>query len=162
MRSSKSSCQACSTWSQASRHFYRTAQCLNGLPGLSGRALARLQIGNATFHFSMRVGFECVRLGIPFVLENPRTSLMWSHPRMLSLSKTRCKDANVDFCQHGTRWRKPTRFRGWSCCQPPRQPWFQPPGWDPGPQASRWPAAVAGVLRQISVDPPPGPPYSIP
>ena len=112
----------CSTWSQASRHFYRSPYALNGSPHLTGKAAARLGVGNATFHFAMRTGLECKRLGIPFVLENPRTSMMWSHPRMQLFSLTSCEDANVnvDFCQHGTRWRKTTLFRGWCTCQPPQ------------------------------------------
>ncbi|CAK0895683.1 unnamed protein product, partial [Prorocentrum cordatum] len=51
-----------STWSQASRHFYRSPGALNGHPGLQGDAAARLRVGNVTFHFAMRVGFECEHL----------------------------------------------------------------------------------------------------
>lgn len=110
----------CSTWSMASRGRYRTARHIYGLPLLDAAAAGRVLVGNLTLKSAQRVIKSCNRHGIAAILENPQSSLMWREPVMAQLvSLSRARLAVTDFCQHGTRWRKSTRFASWNCQLPP-------------------------------------------
>ena len=51
------------------------------------------------------------RLGLPWIIENPKASKMWWVPpmRRLAASKGVC-EITCDFCQYGKPWRKRTTF----------------------------------------------------
>ena len=71
-----------------------------------------------------------VERNIPFVLENPLTSRMWLMPSLSRfISKSGARFSQVDYCQYGTDWRKPTGLLHWhsrnleqilKVCQPHR------------------------------------------
>eukprot|EP00959_Pyramimonas_sp_CCMP1952_P264507 5530790-Pyramimonas_sp.AAC.1 len=45
---------------------------------------------------------------------------MWKEPVQMHLgSMPKCAQANTEYCQRGTRWRKSTRFCSWSCFPAP-------------------------------------------
>ena len=49
------------------------------------------------------------RLGIPWVLENPQSSLIWRLPALQQLSRRACcEDTVLHQCQFGTPYKKPT------------------------------------------------------
>ena len=52
--------------------------------------------------------------GHPCVLENPCCSLLWWAPPLKPLLSI-AQSINTDYCQHGTPWRKRTRFSMWNC-----------------------------------------------
>lgn len=49
----------------------------DGLPGLTGTELARVEAANILCQFVAVVADECSNLGKPFAIENPRSSLFW-------------------------------------------------------------------------------------
>ena len=105
------------TWTRALRRPLRDAAEPMGKSHLNDSELARLKVGNATFHFSCRIIARCRALGIPVLLENPQTSLLWTAPRFLSLtSHNDARRSDCHMCQYGTRWRKATRVQGWNVC----------------------------------------------
>ena len=59
----------------------------------------------------------CIRLGIPRMLENPVSSMMWRAPPIAhSHLSSFCSSHIFDQCQFGTRWRnKKTRALTWHC-----------------------------------------------
>ena len=85
-----------------------------GRSDLTDSEMARLKIGNATFHFSCRIISLCRALGTPVLLENPLSSQIWSAPRLAKLTAgTDSCRSHCHMCQYGTRWRKATRLQGW-------------------------------------------------
>ena len=86
-----------------------------GLSQLSPAELARLDVGNKSFHFSCRIIALCASLGIPVFIENPQTSLLWQAPRFLSLARLPSFSSSVcHMCQYGTPWKKPTMIASWN------------------------------------------------
>ena len=80
-------------------------------PWLKGKDRATLLTGNHVFFFSMRIVIACLCLRIAVVFENPASSRCWLTPILHRLVEERlltCTD--LDFCQFGERWRKPTRL----------------------------------------------------
>ena len=108
----------CGSWSRARRGPIdysgpppplRTHGHVMGRPGLSPADQLRVQQGNASLRFSIRVMRECLKQNIPVGLENPRTSWMWQAPAMARLLRLRgVRTVVVDQCQWGSRWLKPT------------------------------------------------------
>ena len=92
----------------------RNASHIWGIPNLSSRDRAKIQLGNACAKFSCRIITLCNSLGVPALLENPRTSMLWKVPPLQRLLRApTCVMNSTDFCQHGTRWRKRTGVAGW-------------------------------------------------
>ena len=53
----------------------------------------------------------CLKYDVPFILENPQTSFLWDLPELQALvNRSDCYVRVLDFCQFGTKWKKPTRF----------------------------------------------------
>ena len=101
----------CTTLSRARRKRLRSLEQPWGVDGLNESELKQLKDGNACLRFSLRVIRLCLKKGVPFILENPLTSMIWGFAemqRIASNSATHFREA--DFCQFGTRWKKPTRF----------------------------------------------------
>ena len=105
----------CTTFSRARKHDglgpgpLRDSMHLWGLNCLNRRDRKKLGIGNALFHFTMRILRLCEHFAIPYALENPRTSMLWEMKPL----RTFCDQfyphwCHFDFCQFGERWKKPT------------------------------------------------------
>lgn len=107
----------CTTFSRARRHDglgpgpLRDSCNLWGLPHLKLHDQKKLNEGNKLFWFTRHILRLCVLHRVPFVLENPLTSMVWELPPLLALKKSsEAKYCDLDFCQYGERWRKPTRL----------------------------------------------------
>jgi hypothetical protein len=59
---------------------------------------------------------EAIPLGIPVLLENPKTSRLWLVPELQALASQHSASwCQVDYCQYGTPWQKSTYFLTWNC-----------------------------------------------
>ena len=107
----------CTTFSRARRYDgvgptpLRDSQHLWGLPHLKRHDRSKLSDGNRIFNFTMKVLHLCQQHDIPYILENPLTSMAWEMPplqKFVSLHSPLFCD--IDFCCYGEVWRKPTRL----------------------------------------------------
>ena len=68
-------------------------------------------MGNKCIRVVLMLCRLCIRLQVPFILENPFTSMLWDLPEIRELEATTGVYAQVaDLCSFGTPWKKPTRF----------------------------------------------------
>ena len=89
----------------------RDSEHLWGLAGLPARDRHKLCEGNALFYFTLRVLQTCAALNIPFVLENPLSSMVWELPPMRRfMHDYDVGICDLDYCQFGELWKKPTRL----------------------------------------------------
>ena len=89
----------------------RTWEHLWGIPYLSSHDQKKLNTGNQLFSFTLRLLRLCNQFRVPFVLENPKSSLAWSMPPMNKFRyKCSPQTIDLDYCQFGEPWRKPTKF----------------------------------------------------
>ena len=80
-----------------------------GLPNLSCSDVDTIKLGNATARAACRIMRACLRMHVPFVLENPSASNLFLLPPMVSLLATPgVHQITVDQCQFGARWCKRT------------------------------------------------------
>lgn len=107
----------CTTFSRARRDDgvgplpLRDSGHLWGLPYLKRHDLAKLVDGNRLFQFTMKVLHLCQQHSVPYVLENPLTSMAWEMPPLVKFSKVYSPHVcDLDFCCYGECWRKPTRL----------------------------------------------------
>ena len=71
----------------------------------------KLNEGNALFNFTLDIARLCYKYGIPLVIENPLTSIAWEVPSMQQfIQRPGVHICDLDFCQFGERWKKPTRL----------------------------------------------------
>ena len=76
----------CTTFSRARRDDgvgptpLRDSQHLWGLPHLKRHDRSKLSDGNRIFNFTMKVLHLCQQHDIPYILENPLTSMAWEMP----------------------------------------------------------------------------------
>ena len=109
----------CSSWSSA-RHDLpdgggpRSKLFIMGKKGLTPADQQRIKLGNLTMSFSAKIIKLTSSLGIPTVLENPSTSLLWQVPRIKKLISQDGRLTTMDYCQFGTPWRKRTFFASWN------------------------------------------------
>ena len=110
----------CSSWTLARRGppgsswcTLRSAEHLDGLPGLQGKALAAVTNGNATAAASKHIIQLCIQHCVPCILENPATSRLFSSKYVQPLLK-HGDTTTLDFCQYGARWRKRTKLAFWN------------------------------------------------
>ena len=89
----------CSRWSVA-----RTA----------GRAGTKVDVcGLACAHFTRRIVDLCLKMSIPFAIENPRSSGLWTWPPLRRLLSRSCvQTADFPMCRYGACYLKPTRLMG--------------------------------------------------
>ena len=107
----------CETFSIARRapplsrypHQLRSKEHPFGLPLLSGKDLDICKRGNQLAVFTSMIIRLCSKMQIPWMLENPASSHLWSHPPMLSALQG-STETIFDQCQYGTAWRKPTKI----------------------------------------------------
>ena len=112
----------CSSWSRA-RHGptnsswgpIRSNQYIMGIPNLSDRDAQKISNGNIQMYKTADIIKCCVRFGIPVILENPATSMLFLAPPIRRLMSLSCNHSVVlDQCAYGARWRKRTRFACWN------------------------------------------------
>ncbi len=76
---------------------------------LSEKEYLSIRLGNACFRSCIAIIQECEKYHIPWLLENPLSSRCWNLPPMRSImQQPDTHFIHVDFCQFGTRWKKPT------------------------------------------------------
>ena len=107
----------CSSWSQA-RHrtnVIRSYESPWGLPfalrkkPFSENDQKALDIGNKTMSSAFRLAKAVHRCGVPWILENPFTSICWQTEEAKALANmANVSWVVVDFCHFGTDWRKRT------------------------------------------------------
>ena len=113
----------CSSWSRALRGPPGSSWCsvrslkhIYGLPNLSDSARRRVQIGNIQVRHTAAIINACRKIGVPCMLENPRTSMLWHAPCISRLlHPDSCMLHQFDQCQYGTRWKKATTIAAWGC-----------------------------------------------
>jgi hypothetical protein len=113
----------CSSWSRARRGppgsswcAIRSNEYLLGLPNLNVSDKQRVLNGNRQALYTCQIIQSCCKYGIPCALENPRTSMLWSYPRLAKLCKLSYAQIHqLDQCQYGAAWRKATSIVTWHC-----------------------------------------------
>ena len=104
----------CSTWTRALRSPLRSEQHPDGLPDLSAEQSSKLRVGNESFWFTLHIIRACLRNSVGVMIENPQTSLMWSHPRFQRLLNMEGSTSVIcHMCQFGAPWKKATRVQAW-------------------------------------------------
>ena len=105
----------CDTFSQAStRPRLRSLEFPLGKPGLSAANKHKVHNGNACLSFSCNLIRECRRLNVPVIMENPRTSYIWTgktRKRLLQFAQM----YTTHYCMFNMPWQKPMRFASWNC-----------------------------------------------
>ena len=82
-----------------------------GLPGLKGKDRERVETANRLIKMTLRLCRHCLRIGVPFYLENPLASRLWDFRGIKALAASPFVTASrYDFCQFGTPWRKATKL----------------------------------------------------
>ena len=101
----------CTSLSRARRVRLRSKELPWGLQFLSAKEQDQVKHGNLCVRFCLRLMRLCLKYDVPFILENPQTSFLWDLPEIEALvNKSDCYVRVLDFCQFGTKWKKPTRF----------------------------------------------------
>lgn len=107
----------CTTFSRARRNDglgpgpLRSPEHLWGLLNLKPSDRRKLQEGNQLFRFTIKLLELCEAYSIPYVLENPLTSMAWDmEPMRYFISHYSPKICELDFCMFGEIWRKPTKL----------------------------------------------------
>ena len=112
----------CTSWSQARNrtNVIRTAAepWGNSSPPkpLSRADIERLRVGNQTMRASIEIIRVAHSLGLPWALENPTGSVMWSTSFLRGMARDpRVSVAVFDQCAFGQPWRKRTRVMFGNC-----------------------------------------------
>ena len=107
----------CTTFSRARRWDglgptpLRTSSDIWGLPFLRRADQRKLVEGNNLFFFTMRILQLCQSRRIPYILENPLTSMAWEMPPLVDFCQEFLPSVcDLDFCCYGEIWKKPTRL----------------------------------------------------
>ena len=77
---------------------------------LSENEVASIRLGNKCFRTCIQLIHELNLHSLPWVLENPWMSRCWQLPLRRLLQQHSAFLCRGDFCQWGTKWRKPTGF----------------------------------------------------
>ena len=100
----------CSSMSRAITPAWRSPTFPQGIPGLLPHQQVKVDQGNQFGKLVAEVAHLCLELHIPFWIENPWASFMWSLPELLKLREK--PDVGFwlfDFCRFSAPWRKRTR-----------------------------------------------------
>ena len=102
----------CSTWSRARLPRLRQiGKFIKGLPGLKPSQVAKLQEGTALMDACIEMVVTCLENGVPFSLENPLGSMVWSYPPMVQILRHPLVFVvDLVYCSYGMAWKKPTRI----------------------------------------------------
>ena len=105
----------CQSWSRARMQpgglqMLRDLKHILGLPVLKHESERwKIVNGNKAMDFCSRVAHALLGMSVPFIFENPWTSLLWEAPQMQHLRRRKfVRMARADFCQWGMPWRKAT------------------------------------------------------
>ncbi len=80
-----------------------------GVKGLKDSDVMKVKTANILVRFCVQVAHACIRAGVGFVIENPRSSILWWTDAMQQLESRRGVERfHLDFCRYGTAWRKST------------------------------------------------------
>ncbi|CAK0871674.1 unnamed protein product, partial [Prorocentrum cordatum] len=117
----------CKTWSRARKNDgrgpppLRDDANLHGLPLLAAADAEKVRIANRLLANVLRLLAAAVEAGVPFSLENPRSSRLWLVPELLDMAReAHAEWASVDYCQYQAPWKKSTTFLlfNWLPAQP--------------------------------------------
>ena len=115
---------SCASWTRARRAPVESSMpsplrgdspdTIWGLPDLSLKDQARVEGGNATLRFTIRVFKACLKAGVPCFVENPLTSRIWIAPPMQLLQKSLRRDGQGgsivwDHCAFGSSSKNATK-----------------------------------------------------
>ena len=95
-------------------HGPRTHQHILGIDNLSPADAQRISNGNKTTCSSVHLVNVGVKNGIPAILENPATSLIWCVPSVARLLR-KASVLKIELCLFSGPLRKRTRFATWLC-----------------------------------------------
>ncbi|CAK0853470.1 unnamed protein product, partial [Prorocentrum cordatum] len=97
----------CKTWSRARKNDgrgpppLRDDAHLHGLPLLAAADAEKVMIANRLLANVLRLLAAAIEAGIPFSLENPRSSRLWLVPELLDMARdAHAEWASVDYCQY--------------------------------------------------------------
>ena len=103
----------CQSWSRAQcrpggPQMLTSNKFLDGLSELRYESERwKIVSGNKTMKSTVRVGLACLRNKVPFVIESPRTSMIWLSTEMANPKNRRdCRFFQSDFCLWGWRGEK--------------------------------------------------------
>ena len=117
----------CKTWSRARKNDGRGPPPLRddtnvyGLPLLAAADTEKVRIANRMLANVLRLLAAAIEAGVPFSIENPRSSRLWLVPELLDYARSAGAEwAHVDYCQYQVPWRKSTTFLlfNWLPAQP--------------------------------------------
>ncbi|HIG85417.1 MAG TPA: hypothetical protein EYQ25_00045 [Planctomycetes bacterium] len=104
-------CTNLSNWNHATRNqtgWSRSKENPEG-DGVSEKE----RLANELVAATVRIIKCCLKHNVPFALENPTSSLLWSFPEIRNLlSDPRVTFSDFHMCAFGTEWMKPTRVMG--------------------------------------------------
>ena len=101
----------CTTFSIANNSSgpIRSKEFPRGIPGIPARKQLKVDRGNELLDITIKIVSWLAAAKIPFVVEQPLSSYMWSDPAFLrALDSAEARLVKVDQCAFGTRHRKPT------------------------------------------------------
>ena len=106
----------CNSWTRARKNDGRGPgplgddwEGLFGLACLSETDLNKVLLGNKLLWASIWVIKQCQIFGVPWALENPKTSRAWLTPPLKALQAHNRLD-EAHFCQYNALWKKATCF----------------------------------------------------
>ena len=102
----------CASFSMAIAPAIRTREHPMGIPNLSEKMQAKVELGNSFGAFCFALLRRACALNMAVWLENPHTSWMFRIPdfQLLLEACPQLKWLVVDYCRYGMPWRKRTRF----------------------------------------------------
>ena len=105
----------CKTWSIARkddggpRPLRDEGMNLWGFENLEGEDRERVRKSNVLTRLTLTIMEHVLSFGMPLILENPQSSRLWLIPKLRALvEKFNDEFVHVDYCQYGTKWKKPT------------------------------------------------------
>ena len=106
----------CTTWSIACKPAVRNINHLYGLDDVPAHRQQGVKIGNDTFLASVSIIKCCLSHGVPVMIENPDTSMMFKVPILTNLTRDQSwQEHRFTMCGFGARWRKATKVWSWNC-----------------------------------------------
>ena len=100
-----------------------------GIPGLNEKDQQTAALGNSIVKACARIIRCCDAAGIPWVVENPRSSFLWKMPAIRRIqSSAHVRISHLDQCRYSCPWMKPTTMMtGWCQASPQLEQRCSPP-----------------------------------
>ena len=99
----------CGTYSIACRPAKRSRQYVFGLPVLTEANRRKTEHANKVTAALCEILETARRFDVPWIIENPQTSLIWRVPRLMRIAKqAKAEPVTLHQCAYGTPWRKAT------------------------------------------------------